>query len=105
MNVKKKSSIIVRRIGGKIMFETFEDESTESNNLEIHYNMPVSPMNLLTYIFTYYPTKVFFTLYPEDLKWQPRFVKVDFIRMQNALSHVGFPDMRSTLACINDVTG
>jgi hypothetical protein len=46
-----------------------------------------------------------FTLYPEDLKWQPRFVKVDFIRMQKALSHVGFPDTRSTLACISDVTG
>lgn len=26
------------------------------------------------------------TLYPEDLKWQPRLVSVDFIRMQNALS-------------------
>lgn len=26
------------------------------------------------------------TLYPEDLKWQPRFVSVDFILMQNALS-------------------
>lgn len=26
------------------------------------------------------------TLYPEDLKWQPRLVSVDFILMQNALS-------------------
>lgn len=26
------------------------------------------------------------TLYPDDLKWQPRLVSVDFILMQNALS-------------------
>ena len=47
----------------------------------------------------------FLTLYPEDLKWHPLFVNVDFIRMQKARSNVGLPVTRSVLACISEVTG
>ena len=46
-----------------------------------------------------------FTLYPDDLKWHPLLVSVDFILMQKARSKVGLPDCRSNFACISDVTG
>jgi len=43
----------------------------------------ISVLEKFIYIYIYVCT---LTLYPEDLKWQPRLVSVDFILMQNALS-------------------